>query len=177
MSELITIARPYAKAAFDFAKEHHQILHWQQMLQVITAISKDPKVSCLFFSDIKATELAELFISVCEDMLDHHGQNFIRILAENKRLILLPQIFALFNIYHAQQEAIVDVNVISATRLASGQIEKITAAVERRLSCHIKITNKINESLICGFIIQAGDLVIDSSIKGRLERLTDVLQS
>lgn len=177
MSELITIARPYAKAAFDFAKKRHQILHWQQMLQFAAMVSKDSKMSSLFSSDTNPVTLAELFVAICGDTLDRHGQNFIKILSENKRLILLSEIFFLFNTYCAEQEEIVNVEIISAIKLGQRQIEKITLAVERRLSCHIKITNKINESLICGFVIRAGNLVIDSSIRGRLDRLTDFLQS
>lgn len=177
MSESITIARPYAKAAFDYASEHHQISHWQHMLSFSAAVSVNAKMRNLFSSDMKSNVLADLFISVCEGKLDRHGQNFIRILAENKRLVLLPEVVVLFEAYCAEQDAVADVEVLSAKKLTKIQMEKIAAATQRRLSCKVKLTNKIDKSLISGFIIRADDLVIDSSIKGRLERLTDALQS
>ncbi|QIQ20714.1 F0F1 ATP synthase subunit delta [Zophobihabitans entericus] len=182
MSEFITIARPYAKAAFDFAVErertdNNSMEHWQQMLTLSAQVSSDSQMMAILTSDMKPEALAKLFISVCGDALDEYGQNFIKIMAENKRLSLLSDVQALFIQYCAERNAIADVDVVSATELTPEQRDKITTAVEKRLSRKVKLNCKIDKSIISGFIIRAGDMVIDSSIKGRLERLTDVLQS
>ncbi|WP_392566120.1 F0F1 ATP synthase subunit delta [Utexia brackfieldae] len=177
MSEFVTVARPYAKAAFDFAIEQNDIERWQQMLTFAAQVSRNQDVSNLLTADMKSEAIAQLFISVCGDVLDQYGQNFIKIMAENGRLGILPQVLELFVGFCAQKEAIADVVVVSATELTEAQKEKIAAAVEQRLSRKVKLKCTIDKSIISGFIVRAGDMVIDSSIKGRLERLTDVLQS
>lgn len=177
MSEFITVARPYAKAAFDFAIEQNDIQGWQQMLTFTAQVSRNQEIANLLTADMKSDAIAQLFISVCGDALNQYGQNFIRVMAENGRLALLPQVLELFSDFCAQREAIAEVEVVSATELTDGQKEKIAAAVEKRLSRKVKLDCKIDQSIISGFIIRAGDMVIDSSIKGRLERLTDALQS
>jgi F-type H+-transporting ATPase subunit delta len=177
MSELITVARPYAKAAFDFAAEQHDIEHWQQMLTFAAQVSCNHQMTTQLTADIKPDALAQLFISVCGDVLNEPCQNLIKIMAENHRLALLPQVVALFSHYSAQRNAVAEVEVISATELTPAQKDKIVTAVEKRLSRKVELVCHIDKSIISGFIIRAGDMVIDSSIKGRLQQLTDALQS
>lgn len=177
MSEFITVARPYAKAAFDFAIEQNNLVQWQQMLTLSAQVSSDDQMVNLLTSDMKPDALAELFIAICGDELNEFGKNFIKVMAENKRLTILPDVLVLFTQYCAEHNAVTDVDVISATELTQEQLDKIASAVEKRLSGKVKLNCSIDKSIISGFIIRAGDMVIDSSIKGRLERLTDALQS
>lgn len=177
MSEFITVARPYAKAAFDFAVEQNDLVHWQQMLTFSAQVSTNDQMINLLTSDMKPDALAKLFIAICGDSLNEYGQNFIKVMAENKRLMILPDVLALYLEYCAKHNAVTEVDVVSATELTQEQLDKIAAAVEKRLSGKVKLNCSIDKSIISGFIIRAGDMVIDSSIKGRLERLTDALQS
>ena len=98
-------------------------------------------------------------------------------MAENKRLILLPDVLMLFVQFVLAKQAVADVDVISATPLTDAQLDKIAAGVEQRLSRKVRLKCHIDKSIMSGFIIRSGDMVIDSSIRGRLNRLSDALQS
>ncbi|WP_024551309.1 F0F1 ATP synthase subunit delta, partial [Franconibacter helveticus] len=121
--------------------------------------------------------LAKSFIAICGDQLDENGQNLIRVMAENGRLKVLPDVLEQFMQLRAALEAIVEVDVTSASALSDEQLAKISAAMEKRLSRKVKLNCKIDKSVMAGVIIRAGDMVIDGSVRGRLERLADVLQS
>lgn len=177
MADLITIARPYAKAAFDFAVEHNNIESWQKMLVLTSEVSKDEQIRNILTSDMKPDAIAQLFINICKDVLDEYSANFIKIMAENKRLALLPEVFVLFQQYCLEKASAADVDVISAVELTAEQLSKISTAVEQRLSRKVNLKCHIDKSIISGFIIRTGDMVIDSSIRGRLNRLSDALQS
>jgi len=177
MADLITIARPYAKAAFDFAVERNCIEEWQKMLVLAARVSQDEQIKSVLTSDMKPDSIANVFISICKDELDEYRSNFIKVMAENKRLALLPEVLALFVKYCSEREAMANVDVTSASPLTPAQLNKIKAAIEQRLSRKVKLECHIDESIISGFIIRMGDMVIDSSIRGRLNRLSDALQS
>lgn len=177
MADLITIARPYAKAAFDFAVENNSLEAWQSMLIFASQVSQDEQIKSILTSDMKPDSIAKLLIGVCKDQLDEYRTNFIKVMAENKRLALLPEVMNLFIQFRLEKEAVADVDVVSATPLTESQLNKITAAVEQRLSRKVKLECRIDASIISGFIIRTGDMVIDSSIRGRLNRLSDALQS
>lgn len=177
MADLITIARPYAKAAFDFAVECDSIEAWHKMLVLASHVSEDQQIQSVLTSDMKPASVANLFISICKEVLDEYRTNFIKVMAENKRLALLPDVLSLFMQYRLERESVADVDVISAAPLTDSQLDKITAAVEQRLSRKVKLKCHIDQSIISGFIIRSGDMVIDSSIRGRLNRLSDALQS
>ncbi|MDX5630540.1 MULTISPECIES: F0F1 ATP synthase subunit delta [unclassified Brenneria] len=177
MSEFITVARPYAKAAFDFAVENQAVDRWQNMLAFMAEVASNEEISELLSGAIAPTELAKTFIAVCGDQLDEAGQNLIKVMAENGRLPVLPEVLEQFIQLRAEQDSIVDVDVVSANTLNEQQLSKIAAAMEQRLSRKVKLNCKIDKSVMAGVVIRAGDMVIDGSIRGRLERLADVLQS
>ena len=164
MSEFITVARPYAKAAFDFAVEHQSVERWQDMLAFAAEVTKNEQMAELLSGALAPETLAESFIAVCGEQLDENGQNLIRVMAENGRLNALPDVLEQFIHLRAVSEATAEVDVISA-------------AMEKRLSRKVKLNCKIDKSVMAGVIIRAGDMVIDGSVRGRLERLADVLQS
>ncbi len=177
MSEFTTVARPYAKAAFDFAVEHQSIDRWQTMLAFSADVARDEQVADIL-SGAKAPEaVSSTFIAICGDQLDENGQNLIKVMANNKRLKALPAVLEQFIQLRDAYEATAEVDVISANELSEEQLTKISAAMEKRLSRKVKLNCKIDKSVIAGVVIQAGDMVIDGSVRGRLDRLADVLQS
>ncbi|MBW7980963.1 F0F1 ATP synthase subunit delta [Enterobacillus tribolii] len=177
MSEFITVARPYAKAAFDFAVEHKDIARWQDMLAFSAEVTRNESVADMLSGALAPETLANTFIEVCGDQLDESGRNLIRVMAENGRLQVLPEVLQQFIALRDSLEATVDVEVISSKTLSDEQLAKISTAMEKRLSRKVKLNCKIDKSVIAGVVIRAGDMVIDGSVRGRLERLTDVLQS
>lgn len=177
MSEFVTVARPYAKAAFDFAVEHQNVDRWQNMLAFAAEVTKNDQMAELLSGALAPETLAESFIAVCGEQLDTNGQNLIRVMAENGRLRVLPDVLEQFAHLRALSEATVEVDVTSSTQLSEEQLSKITAAMEKRLSRKVKLNCNIDKSVMAGGIIRAGGMVIDGSVRGRLERLADVLQS
>ncbi|MFB6435057.1 MAG: F0F1 ATP synthase subunit delta [Candidatus Malihini olakiniferum] len=177
MSECITVARSYAKAAFDFALEHQSVKHWQNMLSFAAEVARNESVATFLSGAMAPTLLASTFINVCGDQLDRAGQNLIKVMAENGRLLVLPEVLEQFTKLSVAQESTVDVEVISVNALSEPQLDKISSSMEKRLSRKVKLNCKIDNSIVAGVVIRVVDMVIDGSIRGRLERLTDVLQS
>lgn len=177
MSEFVTVARPYAKAAFDFAVEHQSLDRWQSMLAFTAEVTRNEQIEELLSGALAPETLSQTFIAVCGEQLDDAGQNLIKVMAENGRLRVLPEVLQQFIELRASLEAIAEVEVTSATPLSEEQQAKIAAAMEKRLSRKVKLNCKIDKSVLAGVVIRAGDMVIDGSVRSRLERLADVLQS
>ena len=177
MSELTTVARPYAKAAFDFAVENTDIANWQEMLAFAGEVAVNDTIRSVLSSALAAERLAEVFVGVCGEQLNTHGQNFIRVLAENNRLSVLPDISKQFNVFKADYDKEIDVDVTSAIELSSEQLDKMSAALEKRLARKVKLICNVDPALVAGVIIKAGDTVIDGSVNSKLNRLSDALQA
>ena len=177
MAELTTIARPYAKAAFDFAVEQNAVDSWAEMLKFAALVSENETIQPLLAGALASKQLADLFIGVCGEQVNEQGHNLIKVMAENGRLRVLPDVLEQFEHLRALSEATAEVEVTSANELSNEQLSKITSAMEKRLSRKVKLNCKIDKSVMAGVIIRAGDMVIDGSVRGRLERLADVLQS
>jgi F-type H+-transporting ATPase subunit delta len=172
VAERATIARPYAKAAFEYARDANAFAGWSQALKTAAEIVADPRVAPLTKNpQWQAADLAQLIIEVAGSKLDDGMQNFVRVLAENHRLLLLPEIAAHYEVLRSGVENTVDVEVISAVTLNAGQIEKLKAALGTRLKRQVRMQNSVDATLLGGAVVRAGDLVIDGSLKGRLERL------
>ncbi|XZQ55009.1 MAG: F0F1 ATP synthase subunit delta [Arsenophonus sp.] len=172
-----TIIRPYAKAAFNFAAENQFIDKWQNMLSFVVKVTDNKEINKLFYSSIAPKTLAKIFTTICSDHINEHIRNLIYIMAENKRLNMLPELLKQFIQLRAIFEKNINIDVISATNLNEKQKFKISMAMEKRLLCKVNPNYKIDKFIIAGVIIRTGDLVIDGSIRGYIERLTDVLQS
>ncbi|MFT6927332.1 MAG: F-type H+-transporting ATPase subunit delta [Psychromonas sp.] len=177
MSELTTVARPYARAAFEFAVDNNKIEAWSEMLFFSAEVVNNPTMVKILTSDKAAQELAKLFLNVCEDQLDENGLNFIKIMAENGRLSVLPRVAQLFAGLEDEYKKQVDVNVVSAYALSKKQHTELSKSLEKRLARKVNLHCSIDKTLIAGMVITAGDLVIDSSAKGQLVRLSNTLQS
>jgi len=172
MAERATIARPYAKAAFQYARDAKAFAQWSQGLKVAAEIVADPRIAALIHDPhVTATDLANLIGDVAGDNLDTGMRNFVRVLAENGRLPLLPEIAGHYEAERARVENTVDVEVISAVPLSAAQADKLSQALNTRLKRRVRMQNSVDATLLGGAVIRAGDLVIDGSLKGRLERL------
>jgi F-type H+-transporting ATPase subunit delta len=172
MADKSTIARPYAKAAFEEARDRGRLGPWSQALRTAAAVSSDSRVKALLGNPrVTPEELAGLVTGIAGPQLDEEGRNFVRTLADNRRLGVLPEISALFDELKNGAEGVVDVTVTSAAPLDDSQLGKLTAALERRLGRTVRLQCATDPALIGGAVLRAGDLVIDGSLRGRLERI------
>ena len=177
MAEITTIARPYAKAAFDFAIEKDAVDSWAEMLNFAAMVSENDTIKPLLSGALSSDKLAELFIGVCGEQINVQVQNLLKVMAENGRLGTLPAVFQLFVEMKHEWAKEIEANVVSAIELTSVQQQDISVSLEKRLARKVKLNCSIDASLIAGVIITAGDLVIDGSVRGKLSRLSDMLQS
>lgn len=177
MSELTTIARPYAKAAFEYAVEAGAVDAWQEMLVFAAEVSKNETITSFLSGGASVEQAQDLFIKVCDEQLNTHGQNFIKVMAENERLLVLPQVVTEFALLKAEYDKEITVDVSSAVELTADQQANISAALEKRLARKVKLNCVVDASVVSGLVIKAGDLVIDGSVRGKLDRLATTMQS
>jgi F-type H+-transporting ATPase subunit delta len=178
MAELSTLARPYAKAAFQYAADASDLQGWSDSLAVAAAVAaQDIVVKLLSSPSYTATQQAEKTIEVCGDALNEKSRSFVQVLAENRRLKLLPQIYQQFEVLKANREKTVEVSVVSASEISTEQQEKLARALSSKLERQVNMQVSIDDSLIGGVVVRAGDTVIDGSIRGRLAKLAEVLNS
>lgn len=176
MAETLTIARPYAQAVFLFANTRQALGVWSEMLELLAAIAANPDVAGLIDSPrLTETQRADLFIDLGGEHLDEKGRNFIRLLAENRRLNLLPEIAALYEIQRREAEKTVRAELVSAFPVSDAHKATVMEALKKRLGLEIELECSIDPALLGGAIIRAGDLVIDGSVRGKLERLGSTL--
>jgi F-type H+-transporting ATPase subunit delta len=178
VAERATIARPYAKAAFQYAQDAKAFADWSQGLKAAAEIVADPRVATLTKSpQWSQADLVSIITDVAGAKLNPAMQNFVRVLAENHRLLLLPEIAAHYEALRSEIENTVDVEVTSAVELNGAQAEKLKQALSTRLKRQVRMQTSVDATLLGGAVVRAGDLVIDGSLKGRLERLATELGS
>jgi F-type H+-transporting ATPase subunit delta len=178
VAERATIARPYAKAAFQYAQDAKAFADWSQGLKAAADIVADPRVAALTKSpQTSQDDLVSIILDVAGDKLKPGMQNFVRVLAENHRLLLLPEIASHYEALRSDVENTIDVEVVSAVALNDAQADKLSQALSTRLKRKVRMRNSVDASLLGGAVVRAGDLVIDGSLKGRLQRLATELGS
>ncbi|MBA6328974.1 F0F1 ATP synthase subunit delta [Colwellia sp. MB02u-6] len=177
MSELTTIARPYAKAAFDFAIEANTVENWLEMLVFAAQVADDTTIKSYLSGGASVEQAQDIFLKVCDVQLDSNGQNLIKVMAENQRLLVLPQVVIQFRELKAEHEKTVSVDVTSAVELTAEQETTLCAALEKRLARKVKLNCNIDANVVSGLVIKAGDMVIDGSVRGKLNRLATIMQS
>jgi F-type H+-transporting ATPase subunit delta len=174
MADRSTIARPYAKAAFREAGDAAARARWATLLARGAACVGDARVAALIGSP-KCTpaQLAELVTSVAGGTAgaDAEGRNFLRLLADNRRIGLLPEIARLFQAMKDEVEGQVDLHITSAAPMSAEQQQQLTVALEKRFARKVRVQADVDPALVGGAVIRAGDTVIDGSLKSRLERL------
>ncbi|MCX5469689.1 F0F1 ATP synthase subunit delta [Acinetobacter nematophilus] len=172
MAELLTLARPYAKAAFAYASEQNETDAWSNALQLLSAAVQDEAFSAyLNRPELTPAEQVGLFAKVLGNEQTEAVSNFLTLLADNGRLALLPEIDTEFEQLKSQNNNTVDVVIESAFPLDSVQEQKLAHALEKRLNSAVKITVEVNPALIAGVVIRAGDQVIDDSALSKLEKM------
>jgi len=178
MAESITLARPYAKAAFEAAMADQDLGAWSKMLGLLAALAANDKVRLQLTSPaLSAAQQSDILIDLSGDELSQRAQNLVKLLAENKRLVLLPEIAEIFEALKANQEKTVDVELSTAFVLSTDVVNTLTQALQTRLSRKINLQTKVDKHLIGGAVIRAGDTVIDSSVRGKLTKLAEAMNS
>lgn len=173
-----TIARPYARAAFEDARDKGRLEEWSSALAIAAQIVRDPRVAPLLDNPlVKPSALARLLVDIAGPQLGAVGANFVAMLAENRRLAHLPEIAALYEQLKDAHEGVADVTVTSAVPLDETQRRELSGALARRLARKVRLHCETDASLIGGAVLRAGDLVIDGSLRARLERLAHELTS
>ena len=177
MAENATLARPYANAAFDLAKSHRSLPRWSRMLGLLGAAVQTAEVRALIGTPSLGDEVkAHRLIDLVRDELDDRGRRFVQVLAENKRLELLPEIAAQYEARKAEAERVLDVEIVAAAKPSDDQIEAYRQGLAARFEQQVSVTVSVDPSLLGGAVLRAGDTVIDGSVRGRLARLADGLR-
>lgn len=183
MADNHTIARPYAQAVFDLAHEAGELATWSESLNVAAQLSADGQIAeylsdPAFSNEQRLDFLTGLFANAKATVLagsDTKGTNFLRLLIENRRVAVLTEIAEHFEALKADVEGTVDVLVTSASPLSPAQEKEISTMLAKRLGREVHIDTEIDENLIGGAVIRAGDVVIDGSLRARLDGLSNAL--
>jgi len=178
MSELGTLARPYAKAAFEYASAANGLQSWDDMLRTAALVVSDGKIADLLSSpSYTAAQQVEQIAEVLGDSIDDRLRNFLTALARNRRLSMLPKIHELFRAMKDVHERKIEVELVAADELTPEQQQGLAAVLSRRLEREVVLTTSIDKALIGGVVIRAGDMVFDASLRGRLGKLAKALNS
>lgn len=178
MLNINTLARPYAKAAFEFASAAGQEDGWATMLLLASGLVETPEViQQLSNPSLNKQAKVEFLLQLCQQEASKEFANFLQILGENGRLSLLPIINELFIALVAEKNRAVEVEVQSAFELSANQLKTLAAALSKRLDRTVQPKATVNPALIGGLFIRAGDLVIDGSVRGKLDKLAEALKS
>lgn len=176
MSEAITTARPYAQAAFEEAQKLADLKGWSEMLLSLAEAVGNPEVRAVVTSPrVPKVQLESLMEGLLGGQANAQQRNFVRILADNQRLLNLPEIAGIFEVLRAEAEKTVNVVVDSAFELSAAQQDKIIASLKQRMGREIKLVCKVNKELLGGVVIRAGDKVIDGSARTRLGEMANAL--
>ena len=173
MSQALTLARPYARAAFMIARDAGALAAWSQALGFAARVAADPQATALLGHP--ALTRAQAVGLLAPDDASPEFRDFLALLADNRRLALLPEIAGLYEEQRAEAERVVRARVTSAAALPADELEGIKAALRKRFGREVEIEEAIDESLIGGAVIAAGDVVIDGSLRGKLARLQSAL--
>ena len=178
MSELSTLARPYAEAVFRLAQDEKDLAGWSSRLQSLALIVSDAQMARLIADPaVSADRVADLIVEVAGSDLGERGSNFVKVTAENDRLSLLPEIGAQFEALKANAEGTLEATITSAQELTQAQLDELVAGLRARFNRAVNVQVAVDPELIGGAIIAVGDQVIDGSVKGRLQRMSFALQA
>jgi len=175
MAEALTIARPYAEAAFKLARDQGSMPAWNDALGRLAAIARAPEAQGLIGNpNLTVTQLASVFADSA-GTLTQEQKNFVTMLAQNDRLAVLPEIAGMFGKLQHAQEGVVDAHVESAYPLSDAQLAEIVTTLEARVGKKVSATSSVNAELIGGVAIHIGDEVMDTSVRGKLAQLSKSL--
>ena len=177
MDELATIARPYAKAAFEFALQQNKLDFWYEWLQTAALVASDKRVKhALLNPKIPTDKVLEIFFEVLDRDIDDFGKNFLQLLAQYHRLNILAEVTLFYAEFYAEHKKIAEVQVISAFALSDAQKARLAIALEKKLQQQVEINCEVDSNILGGAIVKIGDLVIDGSGRKKLEDLAELLR-
>ena len=178
MAELATIARPYAEAAFQLARDEQALPVWSEMLRFAASIIADPRIAIALDNPrLDAAAKESLLLSIGGDRFTGEGRNFIRVLVEGERVMLLPQISAMLETLKNDAEATAKASIESAFELSDAQVAELRGALERRFGRKIEATVSVNRDLIGGARVTVGDAVLDGSVQAKLAAMRAQLRA
>jgi len=178
MAEPITVARPYAEAAFELAREKNALPVWAEMLRLAAGVAADAQVhTALDNPKLTAADKESLFLSICGDKLNAEGRNFVRVLIGAERIELLPEIRGLFESLKDEADGVARAHISSAFPVTDAELASLKAALEKRFGKRIEATVGVDPELIGGARITVGDTVIDASMQGELQAMAQHLRT
>lgn len=175
MSETLTLARPYARAAFASAQQTGALADWSRNLGIAAQIAADARVHALIGDPRVSNNLLTALLLPPGETSATPFTQFVALLVENRRADLLPDVAALFEELKRESERVLKVTVRAAAPVGDAQVDAIRAALKKRFNRDIELEQRVDPSVIGGAVIDAGDMVIDGSVRGRLERLEQAL--
>jgi F-type H+-transporting ATPase subunit delta len=178
MAEISTIARPYAVAAYQLAKETKSLDKWSQMLAFVSAVASDAKMQDLINNPkIISRDLLDAFLKVCGDKLNEQGHNLIKVLIEYGRLSVLPAIASAYEALKAQEEGVLEAEIIAAAQPSKAEVNDLIKKLETKFGKKIEASVTVQPEIIGGIKIIVGDTVIDASVQGQLQNLAYTLSA
>jgi F-type H+-transporting ATPase subunit delta len=178
MAESVTIARPYAQAIFRLAREAQKLALWSERLQRLAAIVQDPEMAAVVGNPkLSAAQVAELFMSLCGEAGDRELAALVGVLAENERLVILPQIHELYEQARSADAGAKEAVVSSAYALDDAQLRLLISQLEPHFGCKLQARVEVDATLIGGIKVVVGDQVLDASVRGKLEAMAAALKN
>ncbi len=178
MAEISTIARPYATAVFNFANESKGLSNWSDTLVLLSAVIQDEHIkSIIEDSKVLDSDREDLILNVCKGKLDENGSNFVKLLVENKRLLILPDISQFFAELKADAEGSIEAEIIMAEKPNQKTVDDLLKSLEKKFNKKIEGKVVIDKNIIGGTKIVVGDSVIDASVRAQLDNLAFTLKA
>ncbi len=178
MAEAITVARPYAEAVFRLALESKDLSQWSKILQIAAEIAQDDQIKLLVGNPlVSAMQLSELILEIGGKRFSREARNFIKLMVENKRVHVMPQVMELFEQLKAQHEGVLEAKIITAFKLESGQLDKLVTDLEKKFNRKVEAQVSVDPEIIGGVKVEIGDEIFDASVRGKLEAMTIALKS
>ena len=178
MAEPNTIARPYAEAVFKLADQGGKLADWSAALATLAQVSENDRVrAAMGDPNLSTAQVAGLFLSILAGKLSGDAENFVRVMAENRRLGLLGEVRAQFEALKNAREGVVEADVHTAFELSDAQLQTLVAALEKRTGHKVKAQVRLDKSLIGGVRVVMGDKVIDGSVRAQLGALESALKA
>jgi F-type H+-transporting ATPase subunit delta len=176
MAELVTVARPYAEAAFRLSQERGNAARWSEMLELLEAVvTHEGVASRLGDPNFDDRALESLILGTLGERLDGHGRNLVQVLIENGRLDLVPHVRALFEELKREQEGVLEATIIAAMHVDDEQYRQLVSALEKKFGRRVNAQVQIDPELIGGARIIIGDKVIDATVRGKLDAMAAAL--
>lgn len=177
MAELATLARPYAEAVFELAVDGNHLEQWSNTLNFLSTVIQDSTIEkAIANPKIEKEILIRILFDICDQQLDEPGKNFVKMLVDYHRLPAVPQIALQYEQLKAQHEGYIKVDIASAYEVKPEQQQEMEEILKKRLGKGVDMTMNVDKSLLGGWLIHAGDQVIDLSVKGRFEKLATELR-